>query len=328
MLFKKLTQDRNSKAVQKVNDGDERKLRRSDTLDTLDAALSFSDRSTPDVVDDVESDDGGSVAFTDKPDVYGQLHPVETPQLIAGKIVAFDAAVNNLPRKRRAALSQAVEECPELLTEKFKLQFLRCDCFNVQLAAKRYGKYWERRLEVFGPDKAFLPLTPEGALKDDAVALSVGLLTLTGTKDSSGRNIMVADPTKQQFDKYSTQSMIRTVWYMVHLALEDEETQKQGLVYIVDLSKASLSLLDKELVRVAALSVTGCIPVRLSGIHGLYPPAVFWVIYPVVKVLLGERLRKRAKFHSGSKKKVLAELAKYGLDSTKLPKLIGGELEV
>ena len=120
--------------------------------------------------------------------------------------------------------------------------------------------------------------------------------------------------------------MIRAVWYIFHAALDDEASQKRGIVFLADVSCASLSLVDHELIRVVALSVTGCIPVRLSGIHGCYPPAVFWVIFPVVKVLLGERLRKRVKIHSGSRKTVLSHLTKYGLGEDAHPTKIGGNL--
>lgn len=279
--------------------------------------------------DEDEAPSTDDVCFTEaEDDCYGQKHPIENPCLIAKNIVAFDAAVENIPKKKRSTLLQAVERCPELLDEGFKLKFLRCECFNEKRAARRYVKYWDRRLQVFGPEKAFLPLTLDGALKDDEVALSVGFMTLNKRKHESGRNIIFADPAKQQFDKYSTDSMIRAIWYIFHTALEDEETQKQGVVFLCDLSKAAVNLLDHELCRVVALSVTGCIPVRLSGIHGCYPPAVFWILFPIIKVLLGERLGKRIKIHSGAKKRVHAELTKYLMPIHVVPSQLGGQLEL
>lgn len=268
------------------------------------------------------------VQFTDK-DVYGQRHPIENPGLIAKRLIAFEAAVEKLPRRKRTALERAKVECPQLLDDGFKLEFLRCECFCVKRAAIRYAKYWDRRLSVFGPEKAFLPLTLEGALKDDEVALSTGFISLVGDqKDSSGRSIFFGDPLKQNFDAYSTQSMIRAAWYILHAALENEGTQKKGLLVLADLKGASLSVIDHELIRVVALSAMGCIPIRISGLHGCYPPKVFWVILPILKVLLGERLSKRIKIHSGSNETVLANLAKYGLEANAHPTQIGGDLVV
>ena len=71
------------------------------------------------------------------PDVYGQVHPVETPELIQTKLAEFDNAVAELVRneeKDNTSLCRAVEKCPELLTKDFKLKFLRCEVFHVDLA--------------------------------------------------------------------------------------------------------------------------------------------------------------------------------------------------
>lgn len=81
--------------------------------------------------DPVQEED--EVQFGDK-DAYGQRHPVENPALIAKRLVAFDTAVSKLPKKKRATLNQAIERCPELLDEAFKLKFLRCECFNVKVS--------------------------------------------------------------------------------------------------------------------------------------------------------------------------------------------------
>ena len=68
------------------------------------------------------------------PDVYGQVHPHETPELIAEKLVALDAEVGNLPKDKKISLMMAQERCPQLLTNAFKLQFLRCDVFRVKVS--------------------------------------------------------------------------------------------------------------------------------------------------------------------------------------------------
>lgn len=178
---------------------------------------------------------------------------------------------------------------------------------------------------MFGPTKAFLPLTQDRALKDDSLALKIGFFRLVPNKDASGRSIITGDPTRQDFTKYTTESMIRAVWYIFHAALEDEDTQKRGVVFVANLTSANIRLLDHELARALALSVTGCIPVRLSGIHGCKPPLLFWAIFPVLKILMGETLRKRIKFHSGDTNRILlASLAKYGLAQNTIPPELGG----
>ena len=53
--------------------------------------------------------------------------------------------------------------------------------------------YWDRRLKVFGPDKYALPLTLNGAMRDDIQAVKAGFLTLLPVTDVKGRAILYTD---------------------------------------------------------------------------------------------------------------------------------------
>jgi hypothetical protein len=71
----------------------------------------------------------------------GQLHPNETPELIAQKLVEIESEVEKLtlaanPNAKQNCwqLKQAQERCPELLTDAFKLMFLRCEVFNANVS--------------------------------------------------------------------------------------------------------------------------------------------------------------------------------------------------
>jgi hypothetical protein len=200
-------------------------------------------------------------------------------------------------------------------------------CFSSpKLAAKRYVHYWQKRLEIFGPDRAFRPLTLEQALSEDSVALSIGVIQLTGTKDPSGRSIVFIDPSKQDRTKYTRESMCRTLWYMLHAALENEDSQRKGVVVIGYPHHVKFSQVDRALMKLQGESVRACIPVRLSGFHLCHPPVFFAIIYPIIKLMLGERLRKRISVHYGSEEKVLHQLEKYGLAKDAVPSDLGGDV--
>jgi hypothetical protein len=68
------------------------------------------------------------------PDVYGQVHPVETQELIAIKLKEFVEEVAKLPDDKVLCLKQAQDICPHLLDDDFKLIFLRCEVFNADVS--------------------------------------------------------------------------------------------------------------------------------------------------------------------------------------------------
>jgi hypothetical protein len=189
--------------------------------------------------------------------------------------------------------------------------------------------YWDKRLEIFGPDRAFLPmtLTNGGALTDgDRVALKRGFIRLLPKNAETGhRNVLFADPSLQDKTKYSTQEMARAVWYVIHAALEDEATQCKGIIMIIYPHHVKLGQFNRELSKTIMGSIRGCLPLRLSALHMCHPPAVFQIIFPVIKALMGARLRKRINIHFGSQEHVLERLeTEFGLHRDKLPTDLGG----
>ena len=68
------------------------------------------------------------------PDVYGQVHPIETPELIEEKLVALHKELAQLPQEKTKAWKQAQEQCPQLVDQEFELQFLRCEVFNADVS--------------------------------------------------------------------------------------------------------------------------------------------------------------------------------------------------
>jgi hypothetical protein len=69
-----------------------------------------------------------------EPDIYGQRHPIESAELIQCKLQEFDLAVAAIPPKSRQTIDIAEKQCPQLLTNQFKLLFLRCDCYNTAVS--------------------------------------------------------------------------------------------------------------------------------------------------------------------------------------------------
>ena len=217
----------------------------------------------------------------------------------------------------------------------------------------RICKYWDKRIELFGEEMAFRPLcikdlcqspsdattTTTAATNDDVEkinkctwkGLKLGFMRPTGTNDAGGRAIIFIDPSALKDYDHSTDErngIVRSLWYILHALLEQNDTvQKLGAVVIGYPHHAKLSYVDRKLMKMNGESITGCIPVRMGALHVCHPPWFFSnVVFPIMKLVLPERMRKRIRVHSGSREKVLERLGKLGLGREVLPSDIGGDV--
>lgn len=96
----------------------------------------------------------------------------------------------------REAYLQAVEKCPQLLrTESDPIRFLLRVHWHVPEAARLLVQYWTLRLQLFGAERAFLPLdlTGKGALTDaDVEVMKTGYVVFLPS-DSKGQTVAFVD---------------------------------------------------------------------------------------------------------------------------------------
>ena len=178
-----------------------------------------------------------------------------------------------------------------------------------QLAAIRLLKYWSKRLELFGHEKAFLPLTLDGAYKDDDEQLKIGFWRVTQASDGDGRGILFIDTNKLPIaDTYDRVSFVRSLWYYAHAALEDEKAQRMGFVIMSSLRNTKYAQFDRKFTSMTMESTKGCIPLRIAAFQICYPPKFFKIVYPFMNLMMGARLRKRVKVQSGNEEKIVARL--------------------
>lgn len=198
-----------------------------------------------------------------------------------------------------------------------------------QKAAKRYCLYWDKRVEICGKEKAFLPFTLSGALKDDDVALTIGFPNyLDGVSDPVGRGILFIDPGTQDRTKYTRESMARAFWYMIHAALEKPEAQKHGMIFIIHPRNAKFSQFDRNLSKLILPTIQGSLPVRLSAFHICQPPSFIKIILPIAKLFMSDLTKKRLRIHFGSKDDIRAKLESHGLPKDSIPVSLGGDAKI
>lgn len=258
--------------------------------------------------------------------VYKQTAtPIETPTLIKDKLAEFELALDNVSDDEKSGYLLAKEEGHTECDDAHKLMFLRCEVFNVDKAVVRFVKYWNARVAVFGRDKAFLPLTSDGALKDDIESINVGYLQVADKTDPDGRAVLCFDFRKEGED-LSSDSLLRVIWYQVHLALRQESCQKQGVVIYVRCVDR-YSHWRPSLTKKMSEAAKGILPIRFAGAHITHPPTFIRLILAVVKPIMGKKMRHRFYQHSGSVDDLLKSLQKFSLGKIDLlPTIFGGEL--
>jgi len=138
----------------------------------------------------------------------GDGNDVETLKLLrtGTRGLVLDAVHQTVPAPERSALDRALRDVPRLVEiESDPARFLRCclsgrrtkmdggRCYpastqyprdEVEAAARKLATFWSERLELFGEDRAFLPLnqTGRGALsREDVQVLGVKVLFLPAT---------------------------------------------------------------------------------------------------------------------------------------------------
>jgi hypothetical protein len=151
-----------------------------------------------------------------------------------------------------------------------------------------------------------------------------GAFTVLNSRDSFGRQIIVSrigkwDPKSYDFDEAACAAML----LFSYAVGQSTETQRKGIVFVHDLSGFGMSHVKAikagRLKQLVSLMQDGS-PGRIKGVHMIFHPKVFGLIYSVIRPFLKEKLSKRVHFHDGA-----ASLHKH-IDVDILPKSLGGLL--
>jgi CRAL/TRIO domain len=167
------------------------------------------------------------------------------------------------------------------------------------------------------------------ALKDDIETLKIGFIQcLQGCRDARGRRIVYLDCVALNQPGVDNDSMLRCLFYVLHCAMEDENTQKYGVVALMHPNKNTNLVLATTRTRMLVESAKGIIPIRQAGVHVFRPPSYLKPLISIVMLLLTEQMRKRTRIHYGERHDGLKAVEKYGISSSSLPKKFGGTYQV
>lgn len=239
---------------------------------------------------------------------------------------SLDEELAKVPDGTKQQFLQAKEKCPQLLGDKFKIMFLRSEEYDAKRAATRLVGYWEERVRIFGREKAFLPMTQSGALRDSEAVLGSGLFKAIEKKDKNGQTLMFADFSSDKKGSFDSDEKCRAFWYVVHSLLKDEDTQLKGMVLLIK-APPNLRAFDPKMLKLIIQDSRYYLPIRFACVHVCNAPAAIKIMARVTNMFLGE-FKHRRRIHRGSTEQVLAALEGFGIPNDCVPTELGGLYEV
>lgn len=116
---------------------------------------------------------------------------------------------------------------------------------------------------------------------------------------------------------------------MHEVAIQDSETQKNGLIYLAQSPKKQTSLLeqDRKLDSKALHFVKTALPVRIVGIHHYISNRLYDYVVPILLALFGSSLRHRYRTYSGNDEEYFQAMAAYGITKDVVHRAFGGTSE-
>jgi len=222
----------------------------------------------------------------------------------------MEEELDRIPLEEKTEYEEALIRVPELVeSESNFLKFLRKHSFDAIAAARNLVAYWELRVKVFGRDRAFLPMTIRGAMQDDFDALATGFMQIIGT-DAHGRAIIYHSKSKANSRLHHRSSLLKTAFYILHVASSDPENQRKGIVLIQNSNSTKMIDYDRMYGKIASgMSFAG--PMNLKAVH--IPSTKSWLTsasihMPVMLSYLPKTYRVRINWYNA-----LEDLEAFGI---------------
>ncbi|KAL7575197.1 hypothetical protein ACA910_018685 [Epithemia clementina (nom. ined.)] len=133
-------------------------------------------------------------------------------------------------------------------TETDPIQFVRYCEYNLLAGARRLCAYWAERLALFGPERAFLPLTLTGTgamTPQDLLSLRAGYPALLPNNSKTGQPCLLFDR-RCRVPNVSRESILRCLFYVYKVLAESDISQVDGVMVMVVAATPRTKLTDMD----------------------------------------------------------------------------------
>jgi len=191
------------------------------------------------------------------------------------------------------------------------VKFLMARKFNVDRALVLYQQHEIMRLRegLTYFDHSSGPLQAE---------LGRGKFTILPSRDPNGAAIALFNLSLHEPTEVTHQTVLQCVVFQLDVALEELETQRNGLVFIYNMSNSKYSNFDYDLSQKMLTLLKGCYPARLKKVLIVTAPLWFKAPFKVLRLFVREKLRDRVFTVSSQQLQLHVEPAA-------LPTHLGGE---
>eukprot|EP00980_Cylindrotheca_fusiformis_P029225 scaffold22759_cov98-Cylindrotheca_fusiformis.AAC.2 len=280
------------------------------------------------------------LSLEEREKVYEDVHGVsdviqETPELIANCLEQMDREIGLITSKDAYAQAK-LQSSNNMINQKFRLAFLRSTSFNPKLAALHLVEYFRCKLETLGTEQL---VKNQIAVEDLGAAatrvLELGSVQVLPNRDSKGRAVVVLSPSVLEpvMDAYDDPipTMARAIWYSLSTLCEDEETQKMGVVGVLNMS--GLTERHEEYHRELLWRFTAIgqvFPLRVACLHccDISSSSLTSALLSIMATAASPTLRVRTRIHSGSYHECLYKLLTFGIPVEEFPFTADGDVQL
>ncbi|KAL7555989.1 hypothetical protein ACA910_006138 [Epithemia clementina (nom. ined.)] len=186
-----------------------------------------------------------------------------------------DEVIRCRPAAETMAYREAMRRDASLVwTETDPLQFVRYCDYDVAAGAQRLCLYWTERLALFGPDRAFLPLTLTGTgalTPQDLLTLRAGFPALLPNAAETGHSCILFDRRKK-IPQLTMENHLRCAFYWHKVLAENDLSQvDHALIFIIAVMPRTKGWFDAEMVHRRAHLTQRIFPVKFR-VHILSVP--------------------------------------------------------
>jgi len=214
-----------------------------------------------------------------------------------------------------------------VLSDGFRIKFLRAELFDVKKAAGRYLKCVDFLVDYFGLVALERPLYLKDFDKEDMKLLKEGRCQLMPSRDRFGRRIICF---LGAFGKgYTHRNRFKVCMYNVFQAASDDETtQRNGLVALYDcMDNSGVHIMRMAVHQKECQKFFEAVPVRYSAFHCFLPDALDIIRGPVMN-MVGKRTRLITRIHTvSSVMETFYKLRCFGIPTEDFPVTSSGSIK-